>query len=189
MPEALIFGERGIGGEVKAPCDRITHADLVQRAIQWLLGAGGCSIAFSEFSTSAGEAPDAIGFKARWSVVVECKVSRQDFLADRHKCHRRNPGMAMGAQRYFMVPAGLIDATDVPDKWGLLHVHSRHVRIIRNSDGFPDRGYIREIAFLVSMLRRVEIRAVAEHRKNGNTTWPMDFLNQWIKGPRSGEPR
>lgn len=159
----------------------MNHQELVERAVYWLQGRGGCSIAFSEFATSAHETPDAIGFRARWSVIVECKVSRADFFRDQKKSFRRLPELGMGAERYYMVPAGLVTAEETPTRWGLLHVHARHVKVIRKSEGFANRHYASEIGFLVSMLRRVEIRAIAAHYAAGNTTRATDFLNQWIK--------
>lgn len=41
----------------------MTHSDLIERAVLWLLGRGRCSIAFSEMQTAGSwEIPDAIGF-------------------------------------------------------------------------------------------------------------------------------
>ena len=159
----------------------MTHADLVQRAVLWLQGRGGCTFAFSEFSTGTWETPDAIGFSAWRSVVVECKVSRSDFAHDAKKPFRQNPQTGMGGERYFLVPAGLIVADELPAKWGLLYASGRHVKIVRKSEGFADRNYRGEIGFLVSMLRRAEIRAIKAHYAAGNETRPSDFLNRWIK--------
>ncbi len=106
------------------------HAELCALAVRWLrrpnsAGGHGCSIAVSECRSGfAGEAPDAIGFRANWnngSVVVEVKVSRSDFLADRKKPHRQ-PGAGMGTWRYFMAPEGVIKPDELPEKWGLLEV-------------------------------------------------------------------
>ena len=61
----------------------MTHADLVKVAVGWLLTRkGNCNVAFSEFETWARERPDAIGFKNIKSVLIECKVSRIDFMRD-----------------------------------------------------------------------------------------------------------
>ena len=57
----------------------MTHADLVQQAINWLKGYG-CGVILSEQSCASGEMPDAIGWKrACHSVLIECKISRADF--------------------------------------------------------------------------------------------------------------
>ena len=109
----------------------MTHAEMCRLAHAWLLrphsrDGHGCSIAFTECKSGwTGEMPDAIGFRASedipTSVVVEVKVSRADFLADASKPHRQ-PGQGMGLYRYYMAPAGLIHARELPDRWGLLEV-------------------------------------------------------------------
>ena len=48
-----------------------------------------CGVVLSEQACVSGEMPDAIGWKrANHSVLVECKVTRADFLADRGKPFR-----------------------------------------------------------------------------------------------------
>lgn len=117
----------------------MTHSDLCKLAVKWLkrsksAGGHGCAVAVSECRSGwSGEIPDAIGFRAsgHWdgSVVVEVKVSRGDFLADRNKPHRQKGGM--GNWRYYMAPAGLINREELPAGWGLLEVNSRgHIRAI-----------------------------------------------------------
>lgn len=111
-----------------------THHDLCDIAQRWLKrphskGGHGCQIAVTECRSGwSGEAPDAIGFRARgWldgSVLVECKVSRADFLADAKKPHR-TPGRGLGVWRYYMCPEGMIDVEEIPEKWGLLYVGPR----------------------------------------------------------------
>lgn len=136
----------------------MTHAELVQRAARWLSNTQGCSVVFTEFSAYSVEAPDAIGWSSWHSTLVECKVSRADFLADRGKPWRRLPYRGMGARRYFMTPAGLVRPDELPAKWGLAEVHGRQVRIIRESEGFSERNRAGEVGFLVSMLRRTQLR-------------------------------
>src|SRR2546430_10016870 len=63
----------------------MTHAQLVQKAVEWLR-AYRCGVVLSEQACISGEMPDAIGWKRSChSVLVECKISRADFLADRGK--------------------------------------------------------------------------------------------------------
>jgi hypothetical protein len=150
------------------------HGELVKRAVRWLLNRGGCSIAFSEFTTAANETPDVIGFKGRISVVIECKTSASDFYRDKKKVVRRMSCLAMGAERYYMVPAGMLRTDQIPNKWGLLWAAGRHVKVIRKSQGFVDRDRNSEIGFLTSMLRRIKIGIQTEDGIG-------DRLNQWIK--------
>ena len=121
------------------PVADLTHASLCAVAVRWLKranGAGGhgCHVAVSECRPeTTGEAPYAIGFRAghlSGSVVVEVKVSRADFLADKGKPHRA-AGAGMGTWRYYMAPAGLLTVADMPDRWGLLEVNARsHVKAL-----------------------------------------------------------
>lgn len=107
-----------------------THAALCDVAVKWLKrphsgGGPGCLVAVSEVAGGwTGEIPDAIGFSlSHWesgATVIEVKVSRSDFLADRHKPHRHAGGM--GSWRYFMAPAGLIALDELPADWGLIEV-------------------------------------------------------------------
>ncbi len=113
---------------------RFTHAALCAIAARWLRlpnsrGGHGCQVALCEPRTGylAGEIPDAIGFRVSMpgagSVVVECKTSRGDFLADAKKPHRAAEGM--GLYRYYLCPEGIIKPDEVPDRWGLLTVNKR----------------------------------------------------------------
>ena len=54
----------------------------------------------------SGEMPDAIGWKRGChSVLVECKSSRADFLADREKPWRQKPENGAGCERFYLTPA------------------------------------------------------------------------------------
>ncbi|HSB76357.1 MAG TPA: hypothetical protein VLC12_11955 [Terriglobales bacterium] len=106
--------------------------------------------------------PDAIGWKGKCrSVVVECKVSRADFLADRAKPFRQDPQIALGCERYYLAPAGLIAPGELPPGWGLLECAGRKVELrvkpARRSLRAP-AGLEFEMNLLLASLRRVEIR-------------------------------
>ena len=97
------------------------HAQLVARAADWLRSRYGCGIVLSEQYCATGEVPDVIGWKASCqSVLVECKVSRADFLADAGKPFRLKPEEGLGSRRIYMAPAGVIAPTELPKHWGLL---------------------------------------------------------------------
>lgn len=106
----------------------MTHQDLVEVAYKWVLNNTSCGVAFKELYTlcNNGEYPDVIGFGA-WSlsILVECKVSRSDFLADKKKSFRIRPELGMGTQRFYCCPEGLLQAEDLPDGWGLLWVNNK----------------------------------------------------------------
>jgi hypothetical protein len=116
----------------------------------------------SEQSCASGETPDVIGWKgACRSVVVECKVSRADFFADREKPCRKDPQSGMGCERFYLAPQGLIGAHELPAKWGLLECKSREIRMAVKPSRQSQRsetGLMWEMNLLLASLRRVEVR-------------------------------
>jgi hypothetical protein len=132
----------------------------VEKAVQWLR-AYRCGVILSEQSCASGEMPDAIGWKrACHSVLVECKISRADFLADRAKPFRQKSHLGMGCERYYFVPTGLICVEELPEGWGLLEYRNRQIvgariaaKNLRTAGGFRQ-----EMNLLLASLRRVEIR-------------------------------
>lgn len=117
----------------------ITHNELNLIAVKWLKrpqsnNGPGCQVALTEVGgLYGGERADVFGY--RWgfdggSIVVESKISRSDFLADRSKPHRNGQTAGMGTYRYYICPEGIIDIADLPNAWGLLWVNKRgHVKI------------------------------------------------------------
>lgn len=100
-----------------------THQQLIPIAYKWILKNGSCGVAFKELKAHTNECADAIGFgSGAFSVLVEVKISRSDFLADKNKSFRKNPKEGMGTERYYMCPTGLIKLTDLPLGWGLIYV-------------------------------------------------------------------
>lgn len=153
----------------------MTHDDLVKKAETWLLKTKGCGFAFSDLRTINCETPDAIGFKSGMSILVEVKVSRNDFHADKKKIFRLNPSLGMGYFRYFLCPKGLIKPEDLPEKWGLLWANEKGV--IRQKVGpkgniwssfdvagfrFSKRNTQAEMNMMYSALRRLQLRGVIE---------------------------
>ena len=138
----------------------MTHVQLVEKAVQWLR-AHGCGVILSEQACASGEMPDAIGWKrVCHSVLVECKVSRADFLADREKPFRQKSHLGMGCERYYLVPAGLLRQEELPKGWGLLEFQRRQVATIQPSASNLRTavGFRHEMNLLLASLRRVEIR-------------------------------
>lgn len=138
----------------------MTHEDLVKRAVAWLRkpsrNRSACGIAVPELVSFCNEQPDAIGwFGGGWSIMIECKVSRSDFLADKSK-PRQHCGV--GHRRFYMCPPGLIKPDEVPVGWGLLYCHDNRITVEVTAPENENRNFIGELAMMYSLLRRVEVR-------------------------------
>jgi hypothetical protein len=138
----------------------MTHAQLVERAVRWLRGYR-CGVVLSEQACISGEMPDAIGWKrACHSVLVECKVTRADFLADRAKPFRLKPGKGVGSERFYITPPGLVKMEELPAGWGLLEYGRGRVEMLQASakNLRTTVGFRYEMNLLLASLRRVEVR-------------------------------
>ena len=140
----------------------VNHAFLVARAVEWLRHSYRCGVILSEQYCATGEVPDAIGWKGNCrSVLVECKATRADFLADAGKPFRQHPEEGIGCERFYLAPAGLIAADELPPGWGLLECTGRELRIVAKPARKDQRsavGFMKEMSLLLASLRRVEIR-------------------------------
>lgn len=145
----------------------LTHSDLCKLAVSWLKrppsrGGHGCKVAIDECRTGwSGEIPDAIGYRFAGmenpamdgTVLVECKVSRADFLSDKNKPHRQAVGV--GNWRYYMALEGLISPSELPEKWGLVEVTSRgHLKT--RVGPYTDTNYYLQRERLLSMRHESE---------------------------------
>ncbi|MEP6644828.1 MAG: hypothetical protein ABJA69_10030 [Acidobacteriaceae bacterium] len=138
----------------------MTHAALVLKAVEWLRKYR-CGVVLSEQACISGEMPDAIGWKrACHSVLVECKISRANFLADRSKPFRQKSETGVGCERFYLAPAGMIREAELPEGWGLLETRIGKIEMTRRSKtnlrGPVGFGY--EMNLLLASLRRVEVR-------------------------------
>lgn len=144
--------------------------------VRWLNSR--CSVVFYEFATASEETPDVIGWSPEaGSVVIECKVSRADFLRDAAKPVRKKPGLGMGRQRYYLSPPDVIQVKDLPPKWGLLWADKGHISVQRKPRGHPERNLLEEVRFLSSMLRRAQIRIGSRP------------LSEWLRGENRFEAK
>jgi hypothetical protein len=144
--------------------------------VRWL--SRRCSIVFYEFATLVDENPDVIGWATgSGSVMIECKLTRSDFLRDAAKTVRRNARAGMGQRRYYLCPPELIQIKDLPAKWGLLWAERGQIVVKREARGYPERNLAAEVQFLTSMLRRAQIRI---------GTRP---LSEWLRGENRFEAK
>jgi hypothetical protein len=138
----------------------MTHAQLVAKAVAWLRSYR-CGVVLSEQACLSGEMPDAIGWKrACHSMLVECKISRADFLVDRDKPFRRKQELALGCERFYLTPAAMVHLEELPPGWGLLECHNRKIKMVRPAakNLRTTTGFRYEMNLLLASLRRVEIR-------------------------------
>lgn len=116
----------------------MTHDQVARIAARWLRKRHRCLNVLVDMRTDLViEQPDAIGWRGdAWSVLIEAKASRADFLADKRKRCRRieqrhgltavhTRGHRLGQERWYVCPEGVIPAADVPKDWGLAWVVSR----------------------------------------------------------------
>ncbi len=96
------------------------HDRLVLLAAKWLKRRNFGVVATELATALTAEQPDALGFRALSSAIVEVKVSRSDFLADAHKPWRQGKP-SLGLYRFYLCPEGLIPETELPAGWGLLY--------------------------------------------------------------------
>ena len=87
---------------------------------------------FSNITGAAiSEKPDALGINSGGeSFLLEVKVSRSDFLADRKKRHR-NTEYAIGNYRAYLTPKGLLSPEEIPYGWQLWEVHGKTKPVIK----------------------------------------------------------
>ncbi len=138
----------------------MTHPQLVEKAVRWLRHYR-CGVVLSEQACVNGEMPDAIGWKhACHSVLVECKVTRADFLADRAKPFRLKPKQGVGSERFYLTPSDLVRREELPAGWGLLEARGRGVETVHPSSKNlrTAAGFRCEMNLLLASLRRVEVR-------------------------------
>jgi len=126
----------------------VNHADLVKAAAKWLTNRH--PVVITEMASGATEEPDALGFQGTFTTLVECKASRADYQADKHK-----PAVRMGDWRYYLTPAGLIEVEEVRPGWGLLYADGRGVHEVLKAPQTDRKNWRGESLLLTSCLRRI----------------------------------
>jgi len=136
---------------------KITHVDLVESARRWLCKTHCVVITEMEGGwNNIVEKPDAIGWKmGSVTTLIECKLSRQDFLSDKKKISRQSIGM--GTLRYYLAPENTIYDFELPENWGLLEFKSKrnHPLIVKKAENQYIKNWRAEMGVLCSALRRI----------------------------------
>lgn len=109
----------------------MTHDDLIIIGAKWLSKhhdgiefSDNCyryshPLVLKEMSSNNFTIPDIVGFCSEYSTLIECKISKQDYLSDWNKTHRYSL-KHVGNYRYYLTPQNLIDLSELYDGWGLL---------------------------------------------------------------------
>lgn len=102
----------------------MTHDELISVAwyavLPYLDRGQGRLRTFESNLTATREIPDiiSIGDNEDECIVIECKATRKDFLADRKKPFRVYPQMGMGKYRAYVVNEGVVrDPCELPEGW------------------------------------------------------------------------
>jgi len=143
------------------------HKELMDRAERWLRGARRCSVVLMRFvATGVYEVPDAVGWRGKESIRIECRTTRRAVMRDARRLARRDGRDAVGGQRYFLVPPRTVESAELPDGWGLLECCPKVIRIARDvapPDALSDLRAAWRLRNEVAMLTAALSRA-ARHR-------------------------
>lgn len=142
------------------------HGQLCQKASKFLMN-NGFQVSFDDrfkAIVGTGECPDVLGFRNSVSCLIEVKVSRSDFVADKKKRFRSESSLGMGDWRFYLSPPDIIQVDDLPFGWGLLHtvgkqihkVHGWPPNTLWNSDKPFNSNKQAECNYLYSALRKVK---------------------------------
>lgn len=125
-----------------------------------------CPFVVIELVTCEQETPDVFGWNYWTTVLVEVKVSRSDFLADKKKWFRIYPEKGMGDYRYYCCPEGLIKENELPEKWGLLYEKDGVITVIKKAE-ISQVCLSSERSIYASVFRRENIKPrIFDYRKN-----------------------
>jgi len=140
------------------------HNDLIKLAIKWLKNNKNkeewhkkqkCTFVISELVTHGClEIPDAIGFSHNCSILIECKLSIQDYKKDLKKSFRYYENKGIGNYRLYLTPVGLLKNIEINNKWGLLETDGKNIFVKQIPCFFPN-VLGNEKGLFYSLIRRV----------------------------------
>lgn len=146
--------------KIKRKRDDSKHKSLCERGAKWLkkhecnIRIPNCPLIFVDMKTIENEIPDILGFSTGFSVMIEVKVSRSDFLKDKNKQFRKDPYLGVGQMRLYLCNENIIKEDEIPDEWGLLYLDDNNkIEVIK----FPEvqkANLIAERNMLLSYIRR-----------------------------------
>ena len=141
-------------------------------------------------SATAGEQPDVLGMNA-WaeSILVEVKVSRADFLADKKKPWRQKPEIGIGDRRVYLTPADLIKPEEVPYGWEFWEVHGKNKPQLKVIKGWKKVKEESRFSGKEEMVTRLVGMDRDEHQyfknlqrdKRSEAMWALKIIGRMIK--------
>lgn len=142
----------------------MNHQQLVHRATKWLRSRDFKAVLAEPTAVSHWEIPDAIGWDGGGSsAMVECKVSRSDFLADRAKKIRTaKDEQQLGNERWFMTTRRLLERDEIPEGWGLVEVTEQKAFVVKPPVKHRVKNQRLEQILLVTALGRIQDERFAE---------------------------
>ena len=93
------------------------------------------------------------------NTLIECKISKSDYLADLKKPWRRESHRGIGSFRYYLTTKGLLNPSELPEKWGLLETTGKKIKIIKLAKRFEKKNESQEQSILISAFRRLNIHS------------------------------
>ena len=161
-----------------------SHSELIKRAENWLYSNSHhrnrykSNIVFRELVTWCRETPDLLGWVRGCvsTVLIEVKISRADFLADKKKFHRKITSDkaigGMGNFRFYCCPYEMIRESEVSPSWGLLYLSKtgKSIKLVKPAE-YQKSNIKEEYKFLLSVIRRFKATATI------NGTDFRDYLN------------
>lgn len=143
--------------------NEMTHKELVKLGVSYLQSAKQCNPVFVECgSAKISEMPDIIGWNSKDCIVIECKVSQGDLIADFKKSFRGD-GKGLGSRRYYLLTEEIcndeIYSRITKFGWGILVAFESRigVRQIRRHDSITFKSNLKaERDFLRSRILQIQ---------------------------------
>ena len=139
-----------------------SHKEITARVAKWLKKHNrntiipNCNTIATETTClcDTGEIPDVIGWCYWTSILIEVKVSRSDFFADKRKKFRTVSNIGMGEFRYYCCPDNLINEHELPNDWGLIYCsRSGVIQVVKKAERV-NANLRSERTILLSLIRR-----------------------------------
>ena len=115
----------------------MTHFELCKRTAERFSSSK--SFALYEVTMLGAEKPDVLVFdSSAHTWLYEIKMSRSDFLADKHKSARKRPHF--GDYRFYVCAGDFIKPEELPEGWGLYYFKNNKFYKQSDSKNFAERA-------------------------------------------------